>query len=119
MALDFHCPTAEATLRSIPDGNVTQELADFYKVFGENTRIRLLFALEYSELCVHDLSLILGMQPSAVSHQLKILRQHKVVTKRKEGKKVFYALSDPHIFQLLQVGHSHITHPKEENSCQP
>ncbi len=115
MEKDFHCPTAKAAEDSLPDQIITTDLADFFKIFGDYTRIRLLFALESSELCVHDLSLILGMQPSAVSHQLKILRHHKVVTQRKEGKNVFYSLRDQHISTILNMGYSHLRHEKEEN----
>lgn len=114
MKKDFHCPTAQAAEESIPEDMNTRDLADFFKIFGDNTRIRLLFALESSELCVHDLSLILEMQPSAVSHQLKSLRFHKVVKQRKEGKKVFYSLRDQHISTILNMGYSHLCHEKEE-----
>lgn len=115
MEKDFRCATAKAAEDSLPDQIITTDLADFFKIFGDYTRIRLLFALESSELCVHDLSLILGMQPSAVSHQLKILRYHKVVSKRKEGKNVYYSLKDRHISEILMMGYDHLSHEKERS----
>ena len=106
----FHCSTAQGAFEHLPDEIITSDLADFFKIFGDYTRIRLLFAIKETELCVHDLSLILGMQQSAVSHQLKTLRQYKLVTVRRDGKKNFYALSDHHILDILEIGLTHISH---------
>lgn len=111
---DFRCPSAQAAEENLPSQILSTDLSDFFKIFGDYTRIRLLFALQHSELCVHDLSLILGMQQPAVSHQLKILRQYKVVSPRKEGKNTFYALNDKHIFDILEIGLHHLSHRKEQ-----
>lgn len=106
----FHCEAAKHAHLHIPEDVVATDLADFLKIFGDYTRIRLLFAIKESELCVHDLCLILQMQQPAVSHQLKILRNYKLVKVRREGKKSFYSLNDSHILEILEIGLSHITH---------
>ena len=84
------------------------DLADFFKVFGDHTRIRILTALYQEELCVCDLVEVLGMNQSAVSHQLRVLRGAKVVKFRKEGKMVYYSLDDEHVRELLSDGLAHI-----------
>ncbi len=84
------------------------ELSELFKVLGDHTRIRILYALFQSELCVCDLSEILGMTQSAISHQLRVLRSAKVVKYRREGKKVYYNLDDAHIFSLLDIGMIHV-----------
>ena len=84
------------------------ELSDLFKVLGDHTRIRILYALFQSELCVCDLSEVLGMTQSAISHQLRVLRSAKVVKYRREGKKVYYNLDDAHIFSLLDIGMIHV-----------
>ncbi|MFI3201210.1 MAG: metalloregulator ArsR/SmtB family transcription factor [Eubacteriales bacterium] len=106
----FHCEAAKCAHLQIPDDVIATDLADFLKIFGDYTRIRLLFAIKESELCVHDLSLILNMRQPAVSHQLKILRHYKLVKVRREGRKSFYSLDDSHILGILEIGLSHITH---------
>ncbi len=114
MNKDFHCATAQEAENHVPSGDVTKKLASFFKIFGDDTRIRLLFALDSSELCVHDLSLIVGMQQSTVSHQLKLLREQQVVSQRREGKKMFYHLNDSHISEILSIAKEHKEHGKEE-----
>lgn len=84
------------------------ELAELFSVFGDSTRMRILFALSADELCVCDLSEALGMTVSAISHQLKVLRQAKLVKSRREGKSVFYSLSDGHVQTILRQGMEHI-----------
>lgn len=106
----FHCDHAEKARENIPDDITSVDLADFFKIFGDYTRIRLLFAIKDSELCVHDLSIILNMNQSAVSHQLKILRQYKLVRVRRDGKKSYYSLIDHHVFEILDISLIHIAH---------
>ncbi len=106
----FHCEHAEAAKSNIPDDITAVDLADFFKIFGDYTRIRLLFAIKDCELCVHDLSVILNMQQSAVSHQLKILRHYKLVRVRREGKKSYYSLIDHHVFEILDISRTHLAH---------
>lgn len=86
-----------------------KELADFYKVFGDATRIRILCVLLESEMCVCDLAEILGMTQSAISHQLRVLKQAKLVKNRREGKTVYYSLADGHIQTIISQGMEHIT----------
>lgn len=85
-----------------------QELANFFKVFGELSRIKILSILYHKELCVCDLVEILAMNQSAVSHQLRVLRAAKIVKSRKEGKHIFYSLDDDHVRELLRDGLEHI-----------
>lgn len=95
----------------IPKEELLYDLADFFKILGDSTRIRILYALNISEMCVWDLSFVTGISRSAVSHQLKILRQANIVKYRKDGKIVFYSLSDEHIKYFLDSGLDHIEEP--------
>ncbi len=85
-------------------------MADFFKVFSDSTRVKILYALLESEMCVGDLVEALDMTQSAVSHQLRILRQNNIVKFRKEGKAVIYSLDDSHVFEILSQGLSHLQH---------
>jgi len=93
---------------NMPDTKVLYELSDFFKVMGDSTRIQLLWALEESEMCVSDLSCLLNMTKSAVSHQLKVLRTAKLVKSSKEGKNVYYALNDHHVKNILEKALEHV-----------
>jgi len=84
------------------------ELSDLFKVLGDCTRIRILNALQMSELCVCDLVSILEMNQSAISHQLRVLRSSKIVKHRKVGRNVYYSLDDDHVHQLIQQGLDHV-----------
>lgn len=86
------------------------ELADLFKVFGDSTRLKLLTALSSGELCVCDLAMVLGVSQSAVSHQLRTLKQARLVRYRREGKVVYYALDDEHVETIIQQGLEHILH---------
>ena len=92
----------------MPDTEQLQALADFYKVFGDFTRIRILCILLRGEMCVCDLAQTLDMTQSAISHQLRVLKQVKLVTSRREGKTVFYSLADRHIRTIINQGMEHI-----------
>lgn len=92
----------------MPDQNLIEQLADFYKVMGDPTRLKLLMALESQEFCASDLANISHMTRSAVSHQLKTLKNNKLVKSRKEGKTVYYSLDDEHIHSVLKVALEHI-----------
>ena len=83
-------------------------LADLYKVFGDGTRIRILYALFESELCVCDIAALLSMSISAISHQLRVLKQAKLVRYRRDGKTVYYSLSDDHVRAILGQGMEHV-----------
>lgn len=84
------------------------DLADFFKVFGDSTRIKILYVLSQSEMCVCDIAALLQMGQSAISHQLRVLKQMRLVAFRKEGKTVFYRLADAHIETILAQGMEHI-----------
>lgn len=92
----------------MPDEERIQELAEFFKVFGDATRIKILCVLQQSEMCVCALAEAVGMTQSAVSHQLRVLKQMKLVKNRREGKTVFYSLADGHIQGILSQGMEHI-----------
>lgn len=84
------------------------DLAELFKVFGDSTRIRILWALAESEMCVCDIAVLLNMTQSAISHQLRVLKQARLVRSRKEGKIVFYLLDDAHVKQIFEQGLTHI-----------
>ena len=92
-----------------PDDEVLYDLAELFKVFGDSTRIRILYALFESDICVCDLAETLQMTQSAVSHQLKILKQSKLVSSRREGKSVFYFLADDHVRTMINQGLEHVS----------
>ncbi len=94
-------------LRNMPSEEQMYEIADFFRVFGDSTRFRILCALITSEMCVHDLAATLGMSQSAVSHQLRVLKQARVVHYRKVGRHVFYFLDDDHIALIIGQGIEH------------
>ena len=83
-------------------------LADLFKVFGDGTRVRILFVLLTAEVCVCDLAKLLGMTQSAVSHQLRVLKQARLIKARRDGKTVFYSLADDHVATLLRQGMEHV-----------
>ena len=93
---------------NILDEDRLKELADFFKVFADTTRLRILSVLFQSEMCVCDLAEVLGMTQSAISHQLRILKQMKLVKNRREGKTVFYSLADGHIQTIMNQGMEHV-----------
>ncbi len=106
--LAAHEDVVSRVLESQPNENYLYELAELFKVFGDSTRIRILYALFESELCVGDIALLLNLSQSAVSHQLKILKDAKLVRFRREGKIIFYALDDEHVRNILSMGMEHI-----------
>lgn len=92
----------------IPETTMLYDLSDFFKVLGDSTRLGILFAIDKSPMCVCDISAALGMTKSAVSHQLKILRQNRLVKYSKVGKNVFYELSDDHVRDIIEKALEHI-----------
>lgn len=106
-----YCVHEEAVKKAhqnMPDEDELCDIAELFKVFGDSTRIRILYVLFQSEMCVCDLAETLNMTQSAISHQLKILKQAKLVRSRREGKSVFYALSDNHVRTIIDQGREHI-----------
>jgi ArsR family transcriptional regulator, lead/cadmium/zinc/bismuth-responsive transcriptional repressor len=104
----FNEKAIKHVLNHVESSDNLQELANFFKIFGDHTRVRILNALYFSELCVCDLTVILDMNQSAISHQLRILRTAKIVKYRKEGKNVIYSLDDDHISEMLIKGAEHV-----------
>ena len=104
----IHEDSVEKVREEIPNEELLLDLADFFKIFGDTTRIQILSALFVTEMCVCDLSEVLGVSQSAMSHQLKTLRQTGLVKYRKEGKSVFYSLKDNHVKQILDTGIAHL-----------
>lgn len=94
--------------KSIPEEEVLYDLAELFKVFGDSTRIKLICALFKSEMCVCDLAALLGMSQSAISHQLRVLKQSRLVKNRREGKVVYYSLDDEHVKDIFDKGLNHI-----------
>ena len=92
----------------IPEETELYDLAELFKVFGDSTRIRILFVLFEAEVCVCDLAAVLNMTQSAISHQLRILKQNKLVKSRREGKSIFYSLADNHVRSIIAQGREHI-----------
>ncbi len=107
-APETHSEIVERVRREMPDDELLYDLADLFKVFGDTTRIRILYALE-QEMCVCDIAAVLGMTQSAISHQLKTLKQSKLVKARREGKQILYSLDDEHVRDIINCGIEHIT----------
>ena len=95
-------------MSAVPDLEVLFELADLFKVFGDSTRLRVMYALFDGELSVTAIADSLGMEQSTISHQLRVLRQNKLVRVRREGKQIYYALDDEHVEKIIQMGLDHV-----------
>lgn len=106
--LAAHEDVVKRVLEQQPAEEYLYDLAELFKVFGDSTRIRILYALFESELCVNDIAQLLNLGQSAVSHQLKILKDAKLVRFRREGKIIFYALDDDHVRNILSMGMEHV-----------
>ena len=101
-------PALQPESPDMPDDEVLYELADLFRVFGDSSRIKILYALHDSELCVQDLANAVQLSQSAVSHQLRVLKDSKLVRFRRDGKTVYYALDDDHVRSILSMGMDHI-----------
>ncbi|MDY3792344.1 MAG: metalloregulator ArsR/SmtB family transcription factor [Oscillospiraceae bacterium] len=106
--LCVHEDVVEKVKSQLPPDEILYDLAELFKVFGDTTRIRILYALFESELCVNDMAQLLGLSQTAVSHQLRVLKNNKLVRFRKEGKIVFYSLSDNHVRSIIEMGMEHV-----------
>ena len=105
---EIHSDIVERKRMEMPDMGVLYDLSDFFKVLGDSTRISILFAIDKEPMCVCDIANLLGMTKSAVSHQLKVLRQNRLVKYSKVGKNVFYELSDDHVRDIIEKALEHI-----------
>ncbi len=99
---------AEKIAKNMPDDEYLYDLSELFRIFGDSTRIKILYALFDDELCVGDIAAILNLSQSSVSHQLRILKDNKLVRFRREGKSIFYALDDDHVRSILQLGMEHV-----------
>ena len=101
----------EAAIRrlqdDLPDDEVLYDLAELFRVFGDSTRIKILYELFESELCVYDIAQVVGISQSAVSHQLRVLKTSKLVKFRREGKAMYYSLDDDHVRSMIALGMEH------------
>lgn len=105
-----HSEAVEKSRLNMPSENQISDLSDFFKILGDPTRMKILWALDGAELCVCDLAVELNMTKSAISHQLNSLRASKLVKFRRDGKNVFYSLDDEHVNQIIEVALDHIGH---------
>lgn len=106
--MHIHDDVVDKVNESMPDEESLYDLADFFKVFADSTRIKILYALLQTEMCVCDIANVLNASQSAISHQLRLLKQMKLVKFRRDGKTIFYSLSDNHIETILNQGMEHI-----------
>lgn len=106
--LCVHEETVKKVMDAMPAEEELYDLAELFKMFGDSTRIKILYALFESELCVCDIAQLLNVSQTAVSHQLRVLKTSKLVKSRKEGKNVFYSLADSHVCGIINLGMEHI-----------
>ena len=105
----IHADTLMQVKSLLPEDEVLYDLAELFKIFGDSTRVKILYALLEAELCVCDIAKLLEVSQSAVSHQLRILKGGKLVKYRREGKTVFYSLADDHVRSIINQGMDHIS----------
>lgn len=110
---EVHPDSVSKARDSIPDEQTVEDLASFFKLFGDRTRVNILLALDSGELCVCDISETLGMSMSATSHQLRLLKDAHLVTSRREGKSIYYSLCDEHVRIVLETALEHISEPED------
>lgn len=103
-----HADLVKRYMDEAPDDNELADLAELFKVFGDSTRIRILYVLFEEEVCVCDIAEILGMTQSAISHQLKILKINRLIKSRRDGKQILYSLADDHVRTIIAMGREHI-----------
>ena len=93
---------------NLPETDKLYDLAELFKIFGDESRLKILFVLGDGELCVDELSEVVGMSQSAVSHQLRILKGSRLVKGRRDGKRIYYSLADDHVHSIIAQGHEHV-----------
>ena len=101
-------PPEARTAAPLPDEELLCDLADLFRIFGDSTRIKILCVLLEAEQCVGEIGAVLGMTPSAISHQLRVLKQSKLVKYRREGKTLYYSLADDHVRTIIGMGMEHL-----------
>lgn len=105
----IHSDIVERVRKKMPPEEMLYDLAELFKVFGDSTRIKIIWALFEEEMCVCDIAFLLNMTQSAISHQLRVLKQARLVKPRRDGKNIFYSLDDQHIEEIFNQGLSHIS----------
>ena len=110
----IHADIVDKIKKDFPSNQLINTLSDFFKIFGDTTRVKIMCALDKSEMCVGDISVLLDMTVSAVSHQLKILREASLVKTKRQGKIVFYSLADEHVQRIIECGIEHIIEKESE-----
>ena len=106
----IHQDVVDNTIKKMPEADTFNKLAEFFKIIGDTTRTKILFALDQNEMCVCDIANVLGMSKSSISHQLGTLRRMSIVKCKKIGKEVYYSIDDDHVKGLFELGIEHIEH---------
>ena len=109
----IHEAIVNQTKKKMLDNDFINEISLFFKILGDNTRVKILFALDNNEMCVCDIANVLNMTKSSISHQLSFLKQNNIVKCNRIGKEVYYSLDDEHVKEVFEVAISHIKHRKE------
>jgi len=112
----IHEDSVEEVRKKMPQEEHLYELADFFKVLGDSTRVKIMCALDMEELCVCDLAVLFNLTKSSISHQLRSLREARLVKFRKDGKVVYYSLADHHVKQVFEMGYQHIKEERVNNN---
>ena len=105
---ELHLDLVQKVREQLPPDEMLYDLAELFKIFGDSTRVKILYSLLESELCVQDLAKLMEVSQSAISHQLRVLKASKLVKFRREGKNVLYSLADEHVVRILSQGMEHI-----------
>ena len=111
----IHQEVVDAVREKMPDDELLLDLADCFKLFSDSTRLKILYALMEAEMCVCDISVLLGMTKSSVSHQLRVLKQSNLVKYRKAGRVIYYSLADDHVRTICRMGLEHVREDEIEN----
>ena len=111
--IEYHDDVIEHARGDMPDEEILYDLAEIFRVFGDTTRIKILWSLFEEEMCVCDMAQLLGMGQSAISHQLRLLKAAHLVRTRRDGKQIFYSLDDEHVRLIFDMGLSHILERRE------
>ena len=104
----IHEDNVKKTINELPDDELIADLSDMFKIFGDQTRVKILMALESGELCVCDIAAVMDMCQSAISHQLRVLKQSNIVKTRRQGKVVYYSISDDHVKEIFDIAIVHV-----------
>lgn len=112
----IHEDVVAAVSGRMPSDDGVMALADFFSVFADSTRVRILWALDQAELCVCDIAVLLNMTKSAISHQLRVLREKDLVRTRRDGKVIYYALADEHVKEIFETAVTHLAHRTDERT---